>query len=474
MTKYKVIDQTFNTYEEALHYARTIQGGQGEKMIETVNDDAQPTGSGSSDSDLGSFLDNLFGQAQNGSERDRAAGRTFSENEVQQARMNWMLQQNQREYEQDLYDQRYSFQGQINQMQQANLNPALLYGGVGTTASQGGAVSQTADAPEHDTTSSPTDRMNSFIQLFSSLFGIGTDIAEKINTIKSGKSQRELQQKQGDLVDAEVKSEVARKENIEADTRNKDAQTDYTKNKQILDSLMGVLDRQLKRGQISEQNWKIQTAALDYSFQSESYEDRLEAIVLNNDNLRATHALIQAQTSETWTRRSMEEQNRLLLKANTELQEYLAAEEALNSDVRQYAQDNNLPYDQPVVVMTHQKLNDALAQAMIAKASATDDKERKKASKDIATYTKALGEIDTQCQKMAQGKMSKAERTKYITDVVQRVVSDVVKAGAAYAFAKSGVGKLQTTTTTKTNVPTLYGSSGKPISSYGYSTTYVQ
>lgn len=470
MTRYRVGSQTFQTYEEALAYTRTIQGGQGSKMIETINDDAQPTVNSSSNDDINSFLDNLFQQAQNGSEGDRASGRSFSENEVQQARMNWMMQQNQRDYEQDLYDQRYSFRGQMDQMAQAGLNPALMYGGAGTTAAQGGAVSQTAEAPQHDTTSSPTDRMDSFVRLFSSLFGIGADIAEKINTIKSGKSQRTLNEKQGALVDAETKSEAARKDNIEADTRNKDANTDYTKNKQVLDSLMGVLDRQLKRGQIKEQTWKIQTAALDYAFQSDSYQDRLDAIALANENLRATHDLIEAQTSETWTRKSMEDQNRLLLKVNTELTEFLKTQESLNTDTRQYAQDNNLPYDQPVVVMTHQKLNDALAKALVDKASAETDDERKKAAKDVATFTKAITEIETQCQKMAQGKMSQAEKTKYITDVVQRVIGDVVKTGAAYAFARNaGAGNMRTTTTINSKVPTVYGSDGKPISTYGYS-----
>lgn len=473
MTRYRVGSYTFQTYEEALRYARTIQGGQGEKMIETINDDAQPQVSGSSDDVINSFLDNLFQQAQNGSESDRAAGRNFSENEVQQARMNWMMQQNQRDYEQELYDQRYSFRGQMAQMQQAGLNPALMYGGAGTTAAQGGAVSQTAEAPEHNTTSSPTDRMNSFISLFSQLFGIGANIAEKINTIKSGRSQRALNQKQGALVDAETKSETARKDNIEADTRNKDANTDFTKNQQILNSLMGVLDRQLKRGQIKEQTWKIQTAALDYAFQSESYQDRLDAIALSNENLRATHYLIEAQTSETWTRNSMEDQNRLLLKVNTELTEFLKTQEALNTDTRQYAQDNDLPYDQPVVVMTHQKLNDALAKAMIAKASAKTDEDRKKASKDVATFTKALADIEVSCQKMAQGKMSQAEKTKYITDVVQRVIGDVVKTGAAYAFARNaGAGNMRTTTTINTKIPTVYGADGKPISTYGSSSNW--
>ncbi len=472
--KYKVIDKTFNTYEEALAYTRTIQGGQGASMIETINDDAQPNENSSGDDDIFSFLDNLFGQAQNGSERDRAAGRAFSENEVQEARMNWMMQQNQREYEQDLYDQRYSFQGQVNQMQQAGLNPALLYGGAGSTASQGGAVSQTADAPRHDTTSSPTDRLNSFISLFSQLFGFGADIAEKINTIKSGKSQRILNEKQGNLVDAEVQSEGARKENIEADTRNKDANTEYTRNQQVLNSLMGVLDRQLKRGQITEQNWRVQTAALDYAFQSESYGERLDSIVLQNANLRATNALLAAETSETWTRKSMEEQQRLLLSANTELQEYMITQESLNIETRQYAQDNNLPYDQPVVVMTHQKLNDALAQAMIDKQSAETPEERKKAAQDVKTFTKAIADIETSCQKMAQGKMSKAERTKYITDVIQKTISEVVKAGATYVFARNaGAGNLRTVVNNKTEVPYVYGSNGQPIAtkSWNYSSS---
>lgn len=458
--KYKVIDRTFNNYEDALAYTRTIQGGNGASMIETINDYAQPTTNVSSSDDINSFMDTLFGQAQAGSERDRAAGRVFSENEVQEARMNWMMQQNQRDYEQDLYDQRYSFQGQINQMQNAGLNPALMYGGVGTTASQGGAVSQSAEGPSHDNTSSPTDRMNSFIQLFSSLFGIGTNIAEKINTIKSGRSQRELQEKQGNLTDAEVATEHSRKENIEADTRNKDANTDYTKNQQVLNSLMGVLDRQLKRGQISEQAWKVQTAALDYAFESESYKDRLDALVLQNNNLRATNALLQAQTAETWSKKSLNEATKLLTDANKELTDYLVIEERVNTEIKEYASMYNLPPDQPAVVMMHQSLNDALARAQIDAQISEDESVRKNARKAVKDLSAAMVEIREACIKSAQGRMTSAERTRFWADQTQKILGEAMKAAAIYVGSKS-VGK--SITPPSTTVTSRYDSSGKSV-----------
>lgn len=440
MTRYKVGNNTFNTYEEALAYTRTIQGGQGASMIETINEDSKPLDTSSSDSDINSFLDTLFQQAQNGSERDRAAGRNFSENEVQEARMNWMMQQNQRDYEQELYDQRYSFQGQINQMQQTGLNPALMYGGVGATASQGGAVNQSAEGPSHDTTASPTDRLNSFISLFSQLFGIGTDIAEKINIIKSGKSQRALNDKQGALYDAEESTERARKGNVEADTANKQANTDYIKNKQVLESLMGVLERKFKRGQISEQSWKIQSAALDYAFASESYEDRLEAIALQNDNLRATHDLIKAQTAEEWSKVSLNKATELLTNANKELTDYLITQEGLDTEVREYAQMYNLPPDQPAVIMMHQNLNDALARAQIDSAS-PDPEVRREGQKAVKELTQAMVKIREACMKSAQGKMTDAEKTQFWAKTVQGVLGEAVK-GAAIYFGAKGAGKV--------------------------------
>lgn len=57
--KYRVNDRTFNTYEEALEYTRTFQGGTGASMIETLNDDASPGQTSYGDDDIGSFLDSL-------------------------------------------------------------------------------------------------------------------------------------------------------------------------------------------------------------------------------------------------------------------------------------------------------------------------------------------------------------------------------------------------------------------------------
>ena len=357
-----------------------------------------------------------------------------------------MMQQNQRDYEQQLYDQRYSFQGQLNQMQSAGLNPALMYGGVGTTASQGGAVNQSAEAPSHDTTSSPTDRLNSFISLFSNLFGIGTDIAEKINSIRSGKSQRELNAKEGALTDAQTVTEGARKSNIEADTANKNANTDYIKNKQVLESLMGVLDRKFRRGQISEQYWKVQTAALDYAFESDSYGDRLDAIKLQNENLKATYNLIFAQTAETWSKKSLEDAEKLLTDSNKEIADYAITNAGMDTDLRQYAQDYNLPPDQPAVIMMHQNLNDALARAQLDAASATDPETKKEAQKAVKSLSEAMVQIRAAAIKSAQGKMSSKERDQFWANVVKDVVSEAIK-GAAIYYGFKGAGKISGTRT---------------------------
>lgn len=427
--KYKVIDKTFNTYDEALAYTRTIQGGSGASMIETINDDAQPTGTPSSDSDINSFLDTLFGQAQGGSERDRAAGRAFSENEIQEARMNWMMQQNQRDYEQELYDQRYSFQGQINQMQAANLNPALLYGGVGTTASQGGAVNQSAEGPSHDTTASPTDRLNSFISLFSTLFGLGTDIADKINTIKSGKSQRVLNEKEGELTDAKTDTERVTKDNIVANTA-------YTQNKQQLETLMGYLDRQYRRGQIDKLDWEIRQDSLDYWFDSLTFGDRWEAIKLQNDNLRETKKFIISETAEKWSQVSLNDATEQLTRLNKDIQEFTKTNASLDTELREYAQLYNLPPDQPAVIMMHQNLNEALARAQVDAASATDPEVRKQAQKDLKALSEAMVKIRKACMQVAQGKMTSKEQTELWVGVVK----EIGKMSAAFAVAK-GAGK---------------------------------
>lgn len=461
--KYKVIDKTFDSYEEALAYTRTIQGGSGASMIETVNDDAQPSNPSSNDG-ISSFLDTLFGQAQNGSERDRAAGRAFSENEIQEARMNWMMQQNQRDYEQELYDQRYSFQGQINQMQQASLNPALLYGGVGTTASQGGAVGQTAEGPSHDTTASPTDRLNSFISLFSSLFGIGTDIAEKINTIKSGKSQRDLNAKEGALTDAQTDTEKARKGNVEADTANKNANTDYTKNKQDLETLMGYLDRAYRRGQIDKLSYEIRQDALDYYFDLYTFGDRWEAITLQNDNLRETKKLIIGQTAEAWSKKSLNDATKLLTDVNKEIADFTKDNARMDNDLREYAQIYHLPPDQPGVIMMYKSLNEALGKAQNDAVHGATPEERKEAQKAIKDLSEAMVKIRKANMEVSQGKMTDKEKTEFWGGIVK----DVGKATAGYFIAKgAGAAAGKATGETITYGPGVRPGASGTLNSFG-------
>ena len=458
MTRYKVGNNTFNTYEEALAYARTIQGGQGASMIETINDDSKPLDTPSSDSDINSFLDTLFQQAQNGSERDRAAGRNFSENEVQEARMNWMMQQNQRDYEQELYDQRYSFQGQISQMQQNGLNPALMYGGVGTTASQGGAVNQSAEGPSHDTTASPTDRLNSFISLFSQLFGIGTDIADKINTIKSGKSQRALNEKEGIYVTAQTDTERARKDNVEADTRNKNANTDYIANKQELETTMAVLDRAYRRGQIDKLDWEIRQDALDWYFDYVTFGDRWEALTLQNDNLRETKKLIIAQTAEYWSQVSLNDATEQLTRANKEIADIMKSDAKMDNDLKKYSEQYNLPLDQPAVAMMHKSLNEALAKAQNDAQFASTPEERKEAQKAVKDLTEAMVKIRKACMKASQGKMTDKETTEFWGGIIK----DVGKGVGAYFIAK-GAGAAAGKATGET---ITYGPGVKPGGKY--------
>ena len=71
------------------------------------------------------------GRADDGSINNKAASRGAGFTNTEQAQMyaNYMATQEERQWNESMYQKYQSYSGQVQQMQEAGLNPAMMYGG---------------------------------------------------------------------------------------------------------------------------------------------------------------------------------------------------------------------------------------------------------------------------------------------------------------------------------------------------------
>lgn len=142
--------------------------------------------------------------AMGSSKKDRNRGYSYSPKEIAEKQFARFETEDERQYQQDFYDRNYSFQGQVNQMQSAGLNPSLLYGGMSSTASSGSSGDTISAPSDGQTEDSPVSQFSSVVGFLSSLLGLSNDSAELGNTIENSKVQRDAQKADTRLTNAEA------------------------------------------------------------------------------------------------------------------------------------------------------------------------------------------------------------------------------------------------------------------------------
>lgn len=87
-----------------------------------------------------------------GSRRDRRRGKSFSDTQKSQTSIDYLLSQEERNWQEQMYNKYQSFTGQLSDIKAAGLNPAMMYDGVNLGSF--GASSATAAAPQGDASTS--------------------------------------------------------------------------------------------------------------------------------------------------------------------------------------------------------------------------------------------------------------------------------------------------------------------------------
>lgn len=144
---------------------------------------------------LPDYLQTMLGTGRdadgNISSKAAARGAGFTDKEIATEYANWAKTQEERAYENQLWNERESIQGQVNQMKNAGLNPALMYGS-GASSGGGSPVASTAtenSGSSYDEFGGAFGALSNILQLL----GLGQNVASGVSTMKSQSTERKNQ-----------------------------------------------------------------------------------------------------------------------------------------------------------------------------------------------------------------------------------------------------------------------------------------
>ena len=400
----------------------------------------------------GSFGDGLDDVNVTADANELERGMGFSYTDYAKMRYDYQMWQKNNEYNEQMYNQYQSPAAMMRQYQDAGLNPALMYQGAsGSGTALGSSSPADSSSADYSVPQTKTDKFSRIMSVIASMVGVGSQLGNVITQAKQRKDQADLWENQKYNDNLRTVTE-ANKTDAETDGIKKDNARKDMENYILAATSAGTITKSNAEAAIAEYNRQV-LAGVPPEKASQNILTTYRLTEANVDNAEKLGKKIDAETAniealtqkyvveeaELWSRISLQGAEKKLADANTSLTDQLAAQESLNTEVRQYAQDHDLPYDQPVVVMTHQRLNEALAKAYIDMQS--DDAEVKSKAKDaVKSLTKSIANIEANAEKVASGRMTKAQKTEFWAQQMQKVFGSLTQAASIY-FGTKGAGK---------------------------------
>lgn len=258
-----------------------------------------------------SWIRDLFNQFTNGSfgniDNDAVAnGQEYSATDYlnMQYEMN-KINQNQ-QWQQDMYEQYMSIPAQVRQMQEAGLNPALMYGSGASTGSMPSGTSGSGSPAGGNSPMNPTTKASNIVQMISSLLGIGGGLANQFSTVMRNKVLN-------DLTKEDIRKRAADTEKILVET---DGITLDNKLKEI-DLRYRDFEKQLNQeklvSEIKYVNASAEKIFSDISVNNSIIEINGHKIQLIDSNIAKTDAEAMFVQLQSYTEKLTQEQLRITL-----------------------------------------------------------------------------------------------------------------------------------------------------------------
>lgn len=325
----------------------------------------------------------------------------FNALEAQKAR-EWNLQMDASKYQRAVTD-----------MQAAGVNPALAIDGHLSTQATSNAQAQQTD--------SGLNAMTALASIFSNAELKNKEIALKNKELEQIKvlKNRELDiAKQNADTNANVGGATAANQNALAEaTRIANKYADE-KNKLMNDLL---------KHQITHEEYVAKLAKIDYEIKEATKDTEIAIKTQELANMEALNGLYLAQINELATRSDLNVSEKTYTDLNTDLLRIIKADKEIENSYNTYAYENGLPADHPTIVMAYRQadLNEQYWKAQ-------GDEEQAQA------FAKVKSDIRKMLNKVATGRMTKSEATRFWVSEGRGILGDIAKGVGFYAGMRKG------------------------------------
>ena len=305
------------------------------------------------------------------------------------------------------------YQRAVTDMKAAGVNPALAIDGHLSTQATSNAQAQQSD--------SGVNAMTTLASIFSNAELKNKEIAlknkelEQIKVLKN--RELDIAQQNADTQAGVGEATAANQNALAEATRIANRYADE-KNKLMNDYL---------RHQVSYEEYIAKIAKIDSEIKEATKDDEIAIKAQELVNMRALSDLYAAQIDELSTRSDLNVSEKDYTDMNKDLLELIKVDKQLENSYNTYAYENGLPQDHPTIVMAYRQA-DLNEQYWKAKG----DEEQAQA------FAKVKEDIRKMLNKVASGRMTRAELTKFWVSEGRGMLGDIAKGVGFYAGMRKG------------------------------------
>lgn len=316
----------------------------------------------------------------------------------------WNAEQAQISREWNLDADNTKYQRTVADMQAAGVNPALAIDGhLSTQATSNAQATQTESG------------LNSIVALAK----LAGDLKYRDQELKQNK---ELKERELDIAqqNADTNANVGG-----ATAANQRAMAEATNIANKYADEKYRLANQFMQHQIDYEKYLAELTRIDSEIKAATKDDEIAIRAQELANMQTMQSVYEAQVSELSARTSKEWSEKEYTDTNRELLDLVKSAQSMRNTYDAYCLENNLPSDQPLIVMTYRQ-----AQMNQDYWAAKGD------YKQSAAFADVKNQIRKMTNRVSAGKMTDAERTQFWVSQGRGLVGDIVKGVGFFVGAK--------------------------------------
>lgn len=180
--------------------------------------------------------------------------------------------------------------------------------------------------------------------------------------------------------------------------------------------------------QIDYEKYMAEIARIDSEIKAATKDDEIAIRAQELSNMQTMQSVYVAQVNELGARTNKEISEKSYIDTNKDLLDLVKTSQEMENTYDAYCLENNLPSDQPMIVMTYRQ-----ADMNQQYWSSVGD------YKQAAAFADVKNKIRKMCNKVASGNMTDAERTQFWVSQGRGIIGDVAKTVGLYVGAKGVV-----------------------------------